>query len=135
MAIEIQGRKPSAPAGKALRLEFWVWRPIQALVAELCADLLDDKTLAGMAFGRGTGPTSQAICTEIARRLEAWQAQHPEGPQLESGIRTTEEGRFLTEQELADNPTLKTRSPYQTAPRDLQRWIAFVKCCGGFEVW
>jgi len=133
--MEIQGRKPSASVGKKLRLEFWIWRPIQALMVQLCSDLLAERMLTEMAFGRGAGPTSQAICTEIARRLEAWQVQHPEGAGLESGIRMTEEGRFLTEQELADNPTLKTRSPYHAAPRDLQRWIDFLKSCGGFEVW
>lgn len=135
MAIEIQGRKPSAAGGKRLHLEFWVWRPIQALIAELCPDLLDDQTLSGMAFGRGTGAANQNVCSEIARRLESWQARHPEGLDLDLGIKTTADGRFLTEQELSENPSQKTVSPYQASPHDLQRWIAFLKCCGGFEVW
>jgi len=28
VAMTIEGRKPSTPAGKTFRTEFWAWRPI-----------------------------------------------------------------------------------------------------------
>jgi hypothetical protein len=135
MAIDLQGRKPSAPAGKRLSLEFWAWRPIHALLRQLCLDLVDEKTLKGMTFGEGAGPADQRTCTEIARRFQDWIDSHPEGFVLESGIRTTKEGRFVTEQELADNSSLETVSPYTVDAPHISRWIEFLRHCGGFEVW
>jgi hypothetical protein len=135
MPMDIQGRKPTAPDGKQFRPEFWAWRPIHALIVELCSDLFDARMLQGMTFGDGSGPADQATCHVMAARFEAWMAQHPEGSVLESGIRTTPDGRFVTEQELADNPTMETVSPYSVGSEPLKRWVAFLRHCGGFEVW
>lgn len=135
MAIELQGRKPSSAAGKKLRLEFWAWRPIHALLGILCADLVDAGSLKGMKFGDGSGPASPETCMQIADRFEQWLQLHPGECVLESGIRMTKEGRFVTEQELADNASLETVSAYKTEPDQLQCWIEFLRHCGGFEVW
>lgn len=135
MGIEVQGKKPASAAGKVFRSEFWAWRPIHALMADLCADLLEARTLEGMAFGRGTGANDQATCSEIADRLERWQTQHPGGLTLDAGIRTTPEGRFVTEQELADNSSMETVSPYRVDDEQMLKWITFLRNCGGFEVW
>jgi hypothetical protein len=135
MAIDIQGRKPSSPLGKNWHVEFWVWRPIHALIVRLCPDLFDKKSLENMAFGRGAGATDERTCLEMAKRFEHWMRQHPEGFVLESGIRATEDGRIVSEQELAENPSLETVSPYEAGESDLRKWIEFLKGCGGFEVW
>jgi hypothetical protein len=135
MAIEIQGRKPTSPAGRKLHLEFWAWRPIHALLRTLCSDLVDDRSLQGMRFGDGSGIDRPEACTQIADRFETWVEQHPEECVLESGIRMTKEGRFVTEQELADNSSLETESAYKTEPEQLRHWIEFLRHCGGFEVW
>ena len=135
MAIDIQGRRPSSPVGKNWRVEFWVWRPIHALVVNLCPDLFDEKSLENMAFGRGAGATDERTCLEMANRFEHWMRQHPEGFILESGIRATDDGRIVCEQELATNPGLETVSPYEATDSDLRKWIDFLKTCGGFEVW
>lgn len=135
MAMDIQGRKPSSAGGKHFRTEFWSWRPIHALIRELCPDLFDEKTLKDMAFSNGAGPPDQKTCMEIAARFKKWMEQHRQGFVLESGIRVTEDGRFVTEKELAENPSLETVSPYEVGDNQLKRWVEFLRCCGGFEVW
>src|SRR5579862_8547394 len=105
MGMEISGRKPTAGEGRLLRMEFWAWRPIHALVGKLCADLVDVPTLQKMALGGGTGPGDQQTCSEMATRFEQWMQQHGGGYVLESGIRVTPEGRFLSEEDLARDPS------------------------------
>jgi hypothetical protein len=122
--------------GKNWRVEFWVWRPIHALIVTLCFDLFDEKSLYDMAFGHGAGATDTRTSLEMAKRFEHWMRQHPEGRLvLESGIRATEDGRIVSEQELAANPGLETVSPFEAGESDLRKWIEFLKNCGGFEVW
>jgi hypothetical protein len=135
MAMDIQGRKPTAAAGKQFRTEFWAWRPIHALIVQLCPDLFDRKALDGMATGGGGGPLNQSAATEMANRFERWMEHHAQGFVLESGIRVTPEGRFLSEQELAQNPTMETVSPFEVSDEQLKKWIEFLHSCGGFEVW
>ncbi len=135
MAMDIQGRKPTAAAGKQFRTEFWAWRPIHALVVQLCPDLFDKKTLEAMATGGGGGALDQATATEMANRFERWMEHHAEGFVLESGIRVTPEGRFVSEEELAQNPSMETVSPYEVSDEQLKKWIGFLRACGGFEVW
>jgi hypothetical protein len=135
MAMDIQGRKPSAPFGKSFRTEFWAWRPIHALIVEFCRDLFDKKTLDAMATGGGGGAPNQKTSTEMANRFERWMEHHAEGFVLESGIRVTPEGRFLSEEELAQNPSMETVSPYAVSDEQLKKWISFLRVCGGFEVW
>ena len=94
MAMNIDGRKPSAPAGKQFKLDFWAWRPIHALIVELCSDLFDKKSLDMMATGGGGGALDQKTSTEMASRFERWMEHHADGFVLESGIRTTPDGRF-----------------------------------------
>ena len=54
---------------------------------------------------------------------------------MESGIRVTPEGRFVSEEELAQNPSMETVSPYEVSDAQLKKWIEFLRACGGFEVW
>jgi hypothetical protein len=98
MAMDIQGRKPSAPTGKSFRTEFWAWRPIHALIVKLCPGLFDKRTLEAMATGGGGGALDQKTATQMANLFERWMEHHAEGYVLESGIRVTPEGRFLSEE-------------------------------------
>jgi hypothetical protein len=134
MGMDVYGRKPSAPEGKYFRANIWSWPPIHAPMVELCSDLLSKKTLAKMAFNDGAGPRNQATCTQMANRLEQWMEHHTEGHGLESDLRVTQDGRFVSEQELAENPDLETVSPFSVKDDHLKEWIEFLRYCGGFKV-
>lgn len=135
MPIELTGHSPRNPVGKRLVVEFWVWRPVCTLLKVLCADLFDSRKLESLEFGRGAGLDSGVTCEEVARRLEVWTSTHPAGQSLESGIRMTPEGRFVDERELERDPALVTVSPFIARPADLERFIRFLRQCGGFEAW
>jgi hypothetical protein len=133
--MDVCGRNPSSAAGEYFRANVWAWRPIHALVIELCSDLLDEGTLGRMAFNDGAGPQDQGTCTEMANRFERWMERHTEGYGLESDLRVTEDGRFVSAEERARNPDLETASPYGVGDEHLKEWVEFLRHCGGFEVW
>lgn len=135
MGMDVYGRQPTAKAGKYFRANVWSWHPIHALIRELCADLLDPKLLDQLAFNDGAGPTDQQTCTEMANRFEQWMEHHTEGHGLESSLRVNQEGRFITLEELDQNPDLETKSPYEVSDDHLKEWIEFLRHCGGFQVW
>ena len=70
MGMDVEGRNPTAEAGKYFRANVWAWRPIHALIHELCSDLLDEETLEGMAYNSGAGPADHETCAEMASRFE-----------------------------------------------------------------
>jgi hypothetical protein len=136
VGMDVVGRQPSSKAGEYFRANVWAWRPIHALIVELCSDLLDEAMLRSLSFNDGAGPAEQRACTEMANRFEWWMEHHTAGHSLEfEGVRVTPEGRFVTDEELAQDPDLETISPYQVADDHLKQWIEFLRHCGGFQVW
>lgn len=136
MGMDITGRNPSDPSGKYFRANIWSWRPIHHLCCELCSDLLDEETLTAMNFNEGAGPTDQAICTQMANRFDLWMEHNASGQTLESeDLRITNEGRFVGEEELEENPDLETESPYEVDDEHLKQWVEFLRHCGGFQIW
>jgi hypothetical protein len=135
MGMDVFGRDPSAPAGKYFVANFWAWRPIHALIIDLCSDLLDEEMLVSMILNDGAGPVDQQTCTEMANRFERWMEHHTQGHRLESDVRVTPHGRFVSAEELAENPDLETVSPYEVEDEHLKQWVEFHRRCGGFEVW
>lgn len=126
MGMNISGRNPKSPAGKCFCANVWSWRSIHALIVELCPDLLDGETLDSMAFNNGAGPTDHRTCTEMANRFERWMERHVDGHDLEvSGARIAEDGHFVTEKELLDNPDLETYTPYGVKDEALKERIEF----------
>jgi hypothetical protein len=135
MGMDVYGRQPSSAPGEYFRANVWSCRPIHALIIELCSDLLDEDTLQGMAFNDGAGPQDQETCTAMAGRFERWMEHHTEGHGLESDLRVTADGRFVSAEELAENPDLETATPYEVTDEHLKEWVLFLRHCGGFEVW
>ena len=136
MGMDVSGRNPDSSAGEYFRANVWSWRPIHALICDLCSDLLDEETLEGMAYNDGAGPTEQKTCTDMANRFEQWMEHHVDGLALDiPGAAVTEEGRFITDEELTENLDLKTKTPYEVEDDHLKEWIEFLRHCGGFEVW
>ena len=136
MGMDVNGRNPDSPAGVYFRANVWSWRPIHALIIELCSDLLDEKTIEAIGYNDGNGPSDQRTCTEMATRFELWMEHHVQGLELEiPGVRVTEDGHFVPEEELAEHPDIETRTPYGVEDLHLKEWIEFLRHCGGFEVW
>jgi hypothetical protein len=135
MGMDVVGKNPSSPAGEYFRANVWSWHPIYSLIVELCSDLLAKRTLKRMAFNDGAGPKDQKTCTEMANRFEQWMEHHTEGHGLETDLRVTKEGRFVSEAEMAANPDMETVSPFEVKDEHLKEWIEFLRHCGGFEVW
>src|SRR5262249_6936091 len=104
MGMDVYGRKPTSPAGEYFWANVWAWHPIHGLLVELCSDLLDEDLLRRLSYNDGVGPKDQKTCTEIANRFDRWLEHHAHGHGLESDLRVTREGRFVTAEELADNP-------------------------------
>lgn len=135
MGMDVWGRNPSAPSGRYFRANIWSWRPIHALIIELCPELFDEQTMARLGINVGAGATDQATCTIMADRFDQWLEQNVNGHMIDLGLRVTTEGRFVNEQEQATDSSLETVSPYQTSDQHLREWVEFLRHCGGFEVW
>src|SRR5215469_1271272 len=44
-------------------------------------------------------------------------------------------GQLVIDEKWGDNPDQKTMSPYKVRDDHLNKWIEFLRHCGGFEVW
>jgi hypothetical protein len=136
MGMDVSGRNADSKAGEYFRANIWSWRPIHALIVELCSDLLDEELLTAMCYNDGAGPSDQETCTAMANRFELWMEHHAEGLELDMpGAKVAKDGHFVTEEELAENPDIETRTPYEVEDEHLKEWIEFLRHCGGFEVW
>ena len=135
MGMDVCGRNPTSDAGKYFRASVWSWRPIQSLIYELCRDLLDEETLAGIGFNSGAGPADQATCTKMAARFALWMEHHVDGHKVDLGMNVAPDGRLLFGEEIADHPDLEYETAHQVDDDHLKEWIEFLRHCGGFEVW
>ena len=132
MSMDVVGRRPDSPVGEYFGASCWAWRPIHALMAELCSDFLDEELLHYMFFNDGAGPENQEICTQIADCFAKWTEHNVTGYTL--AIRVTREWRIVSEEEIKQNPELETWSPWQVQDDHLKEWIEFLRHCGGFAV-
>lgn len=139
MGMDVYGVEPASEAGRYYRASIWEWRPIWERMAVLCEDVIDESLLQAMTFNEGAGPRDQATCTQIAERLERWLSEQTSERIFwehdSSILRVTPEGRFVSEEELAADPHLVTKSPYSISRVDLWEFVRFLKECGGFCVW
>lgn len=139
MGMNVYGVAPAGEAGKYFRASIWGWHPIWERMALLCSDLLNAELLTAMSHNDGAGPQQQETCDKIADRLERWLTEDPREVfflEHDSGIlRVTPEGRFVSEEQLAEDPTLVTKSPYSVSREHLREFIGFLRSCGGFCVW
>jgi len=138
MGMDVYGCNPKNQAGEYFRANVWSWRPIHELMFKLGSDLIDERTFQLMGSNDGAGPKSAKVCNEMANRIEAWLKDNPGPLELDMGdepfCKVTENGQFVTEQMLQENPNLVTRSAYCTDEDHLREWIEFLRNCGGFKV-
>lgn len=136
MGMDVFGRAPTDERGEYFRASIWSWGPIHALLGELCSDLFNQETYIAMAFNDGNGVDDPGVCETIARRFEKWFAGFVGSAYVrESNVRVDGCGRFLSEEQLASMSPDAHRSAFRIEREHLEKWIAFVKHSGGFEVW
>ncbi len=127
--MDIYGRHADSPAGEYFWASIWAWRPIHALIRELCSDILDDETLARMEHNDGYGPEDQDECCDMASRFEQWVERNVQGLELPGG-KVTKDGRYVSEEELAANPDVETESLYRVEDEHLRKWVEFLRIAG-----
>ena len=139
MGMDVYGVAPASATGVYYRASIWEWRPIWERMVLLCSDLLDEELLIAMSLNGGAGPQNQETCDKIAERLELWLAEDPGEKffleHVSTTLKVTPEGRFVSEEELAANPGLVTKSPYSVSREEVIEFIGFLRSCGGFSVW
>lgn len=136
MGMDVFGRNPSDEAGRYFRASIWSWPPLHEQICRLCGDLLNDEVLYRIGFNEGAGPKDQATCTLMADRIESALLSQPSG--FTSSVETelvTEDGYVISREDFARNPNLKVRPRFRIRGEHVQEWIAFLRHCGGFEVW
>ena len=125
--MDISGRSPITPEGDYFRANIWSWRPLH----QLCETVLQ-KEYPDWGYNDGQGFTTQAECDDLADKLEAYLKKFPkEQIEIESELRVEENGRFLP----PGTPPTQGRSPYYTSREHVQKFVTFLRGCGGFEIW
>lgn len=125
MGMDVSGRNPSKEEGEYFRASVWSWRPLHALCETVMHQEYPD-----WGYNDGKGFATQAECTELADRLDAYIKAFPtENIALESDMRVDADGKFLPKNNL------EGESPYSIRPEHLQKFITFLRSCGGFEIW
>ena len=139
MGMDVYGIAPTSKAGEYFWASIWEWPSIHELIALLCGDLLGTQTLVEMAYNGGAGTNEPEVCAKMAERFEAWLTVDPRQEFVwahDSGsLRITQDGRLISENELAENPDLVTKSPYCVRRKGVMEFVEFLKSCGGFCVW
>jgi hypothetical protein len=134
MGMDVFGRNPSAERGQYFRANIWSWSPIYELTVSLCKDLLDHETICDMAFNNGAGPEDGQVCLAMAGRVDEWLEAHHED-EVSVGIANEEGGPRSQLMGDAMAAALGLVPEYSTDRAHLQGWVAFLRDCGGFEVW
>lgn len=137
MGMDVSGRNPKNKTGEYFRASVWSWRPIHEIMATTCRDLLGDELLQSMSYNDGAGPEDQETCTKMADRISVWMEHNAGGAEIdvEWGRVEAGTGRILNKEELEKNPHIKTEALYHVDDEHLNRWVEFLRNCGGFEVW
>lgn len=131
MGMDVYGRNPSSKDGEYFRASIWSWRPIHALLAETCGDLLSEKMLHSFGFNDGAGPKSQKVCDSLAARLNLWLEHNIEGTSVECpSVLAEPDGRLVDPDEASDQAT----TPYSTSDDHIREFVRFLRACGGFRV-
>ena len=131
MGMDVYGRKPTTEAGKYFRANVWSWRPIHAICDQFC----DTKH---WEYNDGAGLGTQAECDRLADNLDGYLATMPETVSIgeERDLKVDSERRLLSGDEalqaMCEGKVL--RSPWTVRREHLQKFVAFLRGCGGFKI-
>jgi hypothetical protein len=164
MGMDVHGLNPDNPKGQYFSANLSLWPEIHAKIVECCSDLFDKETLIAMKFNDGAGAKDRETCLEMANRFEALLQRYASTPVIEQpDSAKLEDSQIFSQQELNPNsdsigqrpenakdpsqmmesffrhlaqiPGLDWLKPYDDMNDALQKWIDFLRHCGGFAVW
>lgn len=148
MGMDVSGRNPKNKDGEYFRANCWSWRPIHAMIelADQTIHVFDEKTMIAMSYNDGAGLKDQASCDKLADELERLLGDKRRlkkacpvvtgdriGFRVDKEFAVNSEGRFVSADEKV--PLDDLHSPYATDEAHVREFIAFLRGCGGFEVW
>lgn len=161
MGVDISGRKPMNDDGDYFSSNWWAWRPIHML-SEVAIEVKNLKmNTDGWGSNDGKGLRTQKQCDRLADALENLikndfgeelsesndRIQLCMGSWVEAGT-----GKFVSDeyvQELNEEYPYGTilhspivtkngnmvESSHSCSLVSIQRWIKFLRNCGGFKIW
>jgi hypothetical protein len=109
------------------RANVWSWRPINGLMRML--NLIDEDLYTRMSYNDGKGPDEKQ-CRLIARGLRNWLDNHPNIATFGVTPKHTD-----TEQIVMESLGAECASSYNVSRDHLEKFVAFLSTCGGFQVW
>lgn len=148
MGMDVYGKNPKNESGKYFRANCWSWRPIHTLIQSannICVPpLINEKTLDSMNYNDGAGLKDQESCDLLADKLENLitdidamkrifsKIEYDKDSEshvfyLDLGTYVDRKGRFA---DSGDDLV----PAYWTNTEHVQKFITFLRNCGGFEV-
>lgn len=128
MAMELRGRAPSAEEGETFFVLLRHWPAFHGAIVDLCSDLFDSATLHSMQFNSHAGPMDQDTCTTMANRIEA-------AMDTEVGFQAAQRQLDTVTEDGIDKIEDEHERECLYVYLRMRRWLAFLRHCGGFEVW
>lgn len=140
MGYDIFGRKPTAPEGEYFRRNIWRWPPIVAMCRRLAPG--ESKGCKDWEFNDGRG-LNAADALRLAKRLEGLLADGTIGAYIEDTgeppVTVLQAGALKLVRDLTKaTGGCEVKTPGLSAPavteKDVREFIAFLKTCGGFNI-
>ena len=154
--FELSDKWNAENPGDYFRSNWWGWRPI-VMLSEMVNDIRGlDLDFTNWGSNDGAGFDTQEECNKLADALEEigkefFDVEEVDELQLCMGSWTTLDGQFipsnkteklndewygqlLTSPLVLDDGTI-VKSSHSVDKRHLQRFISFLRECGGFEIW
>lgn len=135
MGMDVYGKQPTDKKGSYFRANVWYWAPLRNAMGRTSYDLLGDELLIDMGYNGGAGPDDQAICNQLAERLERALEDDRSVFEVQSDLVVDASGCFLTPEEARALGPDRVFSPYRFNRDVVFAWTEFLRHCGGFEVW
>jgi hypothetical protein len=157
MGMDVSGLNPTSERGSYFRANLWVWRPIHYLSAKANEVAKLGYDMSNWGYNDGGGLKAKNKCKKLANDLESLIANDERlhkpddkiyiclGMWCEAGT-----GKFVGDTEALDevypmgtimyNTIVDVKGrhlePAHSIDREfLEEWIAFLRECGGFEIY
>jgi hypothetical protein len=128
MGMDIYGSHPSNEAGEYFRASIWSWPPILSLVRTANQVFNLSYDTAGWEMNDGCGLDNQEDCSILADAMQ--RLLHS----AESPVLTAEHGGMAKAMSAAFGSNIGVKPQAETSKEHVQRFIDFLRGCGGFRI-